>query len=558
MTLSREAAKKEVISVHAFDFDRCVFNFMYHIRKEDPQRVITQNQSLITFVTASIRQSAATKAIFMSASARQDLLGDEFNSKENFESGSSFTALLQLGDEFARQLDGVTCAVDRYLLADTYYTRAPGQTFTAAVNNVGDNKNSEWLYDDSKLTIVFPHIQKIAKEHRHATIIYNFYDDKQEIINGLIKIFSQHPDLIKRGVIVRLHAYEGKSVELKAEFVGTGGLDLDYHASVKLMALCAGYDVTKYGLDHFKRSTVNMSERMLFPRCIGEFKSKRRFIDTHEAYTANYLARLGVKHGAPSQEYLFKLALAHKEKIPFDGSNISLRRPENFSLSNKQIVAAFQKGAGGICYQMHGAFAKLLSLLGFTATLATVTMHRFGSESYPYAKMGRDVHCVVLINIDNKKFVIDFAWGDAIRYPLEVGAEPITIAGEDQRRCVMVNDRYEVSVYQEGEWHLEYQFTSRPHKTKDFADAVNFLTTPEHHLSSRLLLMRFDPQTGSEFLVKNIYSEDNPHFIFHNKSLDGTKSKVELTDEAAIEQMKKYGVSDDNAKEIMTIAKKRC
>ena len=86
-------------------------------------------------------------------------------------------------------------------------------------------------------------------------------------------------------------------------------------------------------------------------------------------------------------------------------------------------------------------------LLGFDATLATAMMFRFGRDKpRPYAAMGRDVHCATLVTLNNNEYLIDLVWGNAFRYPLQIGGETTNIPGEDIRRCIKKDDTYQLQV----------------------------------------------------------------------------------------------------------------
>ena len=52
-------------------------------------------------------------------------------------------------------------------------------------------------------------------QHRHQTkdypVVFDFYDDRQDILSGLNNFFSAHPELLPRNVILRLHRYDAHS-----------------------------------------------------------------------------------------------------------------------------------------------------------------------------------------------------------------------------------------------------------------------------------------------------------------------------------------------------------
>ena len=77
-----------------------------------------------------------------------------------------------------------------------------------------------------------------------------------------------------------------------------------------------------------------------------------------------YLARLGVDHtGPPSVAGLRALHRAHVERVPYENLEIQLGRPT--SVDPYESAARIRRGRGGYCYHLNGAFAVLLSHLGY-------------------------------------------------------------------------------------------------------------------------------------------------------------------------------------------------
>lgn len=278
--------------------------------------------------------------------------------------------------------------------------------------------------------------------------------------------------------------------------------------------------------------------------------------EKNEKYVADYLSFLGCERQPVSLYYLSQLMEAHIEKVPFDGSDFTLHQPQNYSLKNRKILAGFKQGKGGICYQENGAFKKLLHLLGFNVTLVSATMFRYGrDEPVPYAAMGWDVHCAIIVDIDDKEYLVDVLWGNAVRLPLEIGGECTDIPGEDKRRCIKKEDSYRVEVELDGIWETEYEFKNSDKKTKDFKKNVEFLAINEHsELSQTLLLMQRLPGGGFDFIKHKIHKDNNGFLFFHHKSLSQEKPvKIKITDrEIAAQEIRKFGVSEQNTDELLT------
>jgi arylamine N-acetyltransferase len=228
------------------------------------------------------------------------------------------------------------------------------------------------------------------------------------------------------------------------------------------------------------------------------------------------------------------------------------------SLKNKEILEGFRSGKGGICYQSNGAFRKLLFLLDFAANLVGVTMFRFGrDEPKPYADMRQDVHCAILVTLAEKEYLVDLVWGNAFRYPLPIGDVVTQVEGEDMRQCVKEGDLYQLKVYFDDKWEVEYHFKNEKKKKRDFRKDVEFICSNQHHLSRTLLLMKPLKNGEFEYLAQEIYKENNGSLFFNRKSPNQQKTqKIEITSRAyADEKLKGFGVSEDNRKEILNICK---
>src|SRR5262245_60207473 len=78
-----------------------------------------------------------------------------------------------------------------------------------------------------------------------------------------------------------------------------------------------------------------------------------------------YLRRLRLSHpGQPSAASLAMLHQAHVEHIPYSTVDIQLGRPG--SLDPEESAARIARtGRAGYCYQLNGAFARLLGTLGY-------------------------------------------------------------------------------------------------------------------------------------------------------------------------------------------------
>ncbi|MFG3287464.1 arylamine N-acetyltransferase [Streptomyces sp. NPDC048179] len=150
-----------------------------------------------------------------------------------------------------------------------------------------------------------------------------------------------------------------------------------------------------------------------------------------------YLRRLGAARPArPTAEALRELHLLHLRTIPFE--NLSIHLGEEIVLEEKRLLdKVVGAGRGGFCYELNGAFAALLTALGFEVTaLAGRVYGDEGRLGIPYD------HLALLVRtVDGGEWLADVGFGAHSHYPLafaERGDQPdpggtlrVTAAGPD-------------------------------------------------------------------------------------------------------------------------------
>ncbi len=52
---------------------------------------------------------------------------------------------------------------------------------------------------------------------QNAIITYDFYDDREDILNGLEIFFKHNPDFLPKNLILRLHHYAGVGINTVSE-----------------------------------------------------------------------------------------------------------------------------------------------------------------------------------------------------------------------------------------------------------------------------------------------------------------------------------------------------
>src|SRR3954467_5303184 len=95
-----------------------------------------------------------------------------------------------------------------------------------------------------------------------------------------------------------------------------------------------------------------------------------------------YLARIGLTGPAP----LADLHRAHLFTVPFE--NLSIHLGEAIVLTDTALVAkVVDRHRGGFCYELNGAFATLLSALGFEVDMLAARVFGGDRLGVPYDHM---------------------------------------------------------------------------------------------------------------------------------------------------------------------------
>ena len=84
-------------------------------------------------------------------------------------------------------------------------------------------------------------MHKIALEHPHEDIVFDFYDDRgtkitPDILEHLKAFYTKYDHLIPKNLTLRLNHYAGSTLTHLASVQGTGFIDSNYRQTVKDMA----------------------------------------------------------------------------------------------------------------------------------------------------------------------------------------------------------------------------------------------------------------------------------------------------------------------------------
>lgn len=199
-----------------------------------------------------------------------------------------------------------------------------------------------------------------------------------------------------------------------------------------------------------------------------------------------YLRRLGLAGPVqPDLETLERLQRAHLTAVPFENLDVYARRPVETDPS--QVVAkVVERGRGGWCFELNGAFAALLEAVGYEVTRLAATV-LFGSGA------PMPTHLALEVALD-RPYLVDVGFGDTFIRPLALDTEQRQDGGTGE--FSLVRDDGSITLIShgaDGTEVAEYRFDRSDHDLGDFEEAsLHLRTTPglqwtETRFATRLL-----------------------------------------------------------------------
>jgi N-hydroxyarylamine O-acetyltransferase len=208
--------------------------------------------------------------------------------------------------------------------------------------------------------------------------------------------------------------------------------------------------------------------------------------------TAAYLERLGVRRQQVTTD-LSGLTLLHERHlrmIPFENLSIHLGEPivlDYDALVDKLTV----RRRGGFCYELNGAFAALLTTLGFDVSL-------YEARVGPDGNGMRFDHLCLRVRLPSGDRLADVGFGASFLRPLDLGtsapqADPagsyhIAAVGDEVPRRgsaeapARVSPDAEFDMVENGE--VQFRFVTTPRQLADFTDACHYhQTSPQSHFT---------------------------------------------------------------------------
>ncbi|WP_409060195.1 arylamine N-acetyltransferase family protein [Streptomyces sp. SYP-A7185] len=197
--------------------------------------------------------------------------------------------------------------------------------------------------------------------------------------------------------------------------------------------------------------------------------------------TDAYLRRIGAERpAAPTTRALRDLHLAHLRAVPFE--NLSIHLGENIELIEDSLVAKVVGARrGGFCYELNGAFAALLTALGFEVTLLQARVYDdAGKPGIPYDHMALRVR-----TSDGGDLLADVGFGTHSHFPLVHGERGDQ---QDPGGTFRVTETEEGDLDVSRDGKKQYVADPRPRALGDFtAGAWWHRTSPASHFTRSLV-----------------------------------------------------------------------
>lgn len=249
--------------VLSFDLDNCLFHEKYSSAlSRDILEVVNKNKALLDSILMD--RMNFQELIVLVGSARQSAFVDRLNSKTN-QTESGFAAIQKISDY-------IDATLNTFLLADVYGDVPDGTAFRHALDSSYCEKHHDWIFDETKITIVYAQTHKIATMYPDDVIIFDFYDDRGigswgdiDILEHLEHYFGTYSTMLPSNVSLRLNHYEGKEVTSFKLIQGAGRIDLNYRQTIKkMMMLAEKTSPLSSNSKFFKNSVIHVKPESLF------------------------------------------------------------------------------------------------------------------------------------------------------------------------------------------------------------------------------------------------------------------------------------------------------
>lgn len=213
-----------------------------------------------------------------------------------------------------------------------------------------------------------------------------------------------------------------------------------------------------------------------------------------------YLARIGVDVAGRALDLalLSQLQLAHLQAVPFENLDVYHRRGVTTD-AESSVAKIVDRGRGGWCFELNGAFGWLLAELGFRIHYVSCRVNGGAGGGW-----GPDLdHCAVVVLLDDRRWFVDVGFGDCCLVPLPL------VVGEHEAvprpvRCRMDGERFVLAdLMPEGQWVDQLSIDVGPRVMADFTPRSTYLQTePGLHWTEEPFATRATDGHGSRLTIR--------------------------------------------------------
>ena len=255
-----QARTRKKIVIKGNDYDGCLgwvalltspyFQTRHEIVRPDGQKLPKEinNEILKSFLVNSgygkkikeqFNDPSIEEIILTSSSSRQNLELDLFARITHMlepggdgDSGSAFLFLDTLSEFLEEELKSKKIKKDQRTFDDIWNKKDLGSAykhiaseykrlgldsgnFTENLQGLKDqysklleSKEPPLVFDNEKITLLYAQIHSFAKEHKDDDILFEFYDDRENICGALHYAFSNFPQLLPKNVQFKIYHYD--------------------------------------------------------------------------------------------------------------------------------------------------------------------------------------------------------------------------------------------------------------------------------------------------------------------------------------------------------------
>jgi N-hydroxyarylamine O-acetyltransferase len=183
-----------------------------------------------------------------------------------------------------------------------------------------------------------------------------------------------------------------------------------------------------------------------------------------------YLARIGLG-STPTTDLqgLEILQRAHLTAVPFENLHVYERRPVSTAV-DWSIPKIVDERRGGWCFELNGAFAALLTELGFSVRQLAATVLYGSTSPIP-------THLTIEVSLD-RPYLVDVGFGDSFIRPLPLDSTGPHDGGIGQYSFIVEGGITTlISREDDGRTTEHYRFDREPRALADFEEASVYLQT---------------------------------------------------------------------------------